>query len=187
VDPPVSVLFVAASSIEAIEHSSSLSTSPSLLSHLFVCAAGAIKMAFSRSVASLYRTSRALNARGANPVNRVFGHERFGARAYAAAFQRDKPHVNIGMFRSTSLDFHTSVLMVMQAQLATSITARPPSQQRSPSDKQKRVTRSILIMALLTRRLKRGSEVSRSPLPTSNTIPMLATTPTSIAPVTPIT
>jgi elongation factor Tu len=57
-------------------------------------------MAFARSVTSLFRTSRALNARGANPINRVFGHERFGARAYAAAFQRDKPHVNIGMSKS---------------------------------------------------------------------------------------
>lgn len=54
-------------------------------------------MAFARSVTALYRTSRALNARGANPVSRVFGHDRFGARGYAAAFQRDKPHVNIGM------------------------------------------------------------------------------------------
>lgn len=96
----------------SIEHSSSPSCSTSLLSHLFGGAAGAIKMAFSRSVTSLYRTSRALNTRGANPVNRIFGHERFGARAYAAAFQRDKPHVNIGMFMIKSHGLHGPILML---------------------------------------------------------------------------
>jgi len=55
-------------------------------------------MAFSRSVSSLLRTSRHLvaPARGVNPVNRVFGHDRFAARAYATAFERTKPHVNVG-------------------------------------------------------------------------------------------
>ncbi|KAI1610824.1 translation elongation factor Tu [Exophiala viscosa] len=55
-------------------------------------------MAFSRSVTSVLRTSRhiASPSRGANPVNRVFGHDRFGARTYAAVFNRDKPHVNVG-------------------------------------------------------------------------------------------
>ena len=56
-------------------------------------------MGLSRSVTSLLRTSRhvASPARGLNPVNRVFGHDRFGARNYAAVFERNKPHVNVGM------------------------------------------------------------------------------------------
>ncbi|KIX08487.1 translation elongation factor Tu [Rhinocladiella mackenziei CBS 650.93] len=55
-------------------------------------------MAFSRSVTSLLRTSRHIvtPARGVNPVNKVFGHDRFGARTYAAVFERNKPHVNVG-------------------------------------------------------------------------------------------
>ncbi|RVX75039.1 Elongation factor Tu, mitochondrial [Exophiala mesophila] len=54
-------------------------------------------MAFSRSLTTLLRTSRhVVGPARVNPVNRVFGHERFGARTYAAAFTRDKPHVNIG-------------------------------------------------------------------------------------------
>jgi len=55
-------------------------------------------MAFSRSVTSLLRTSRHVvtPARGVNPVTKVWGHDRFGARTYAAVFERTKPHVNIG-------------------------------------------------------------------------------------------
>jgi hypothetical protein len=69
-------------------------------------------MAFSRSISSLYRTTRALNARGGNPVNRVFGHDRFGARSYAQAFQRDKPHVNIGKSIVTAVASPESILMM---------------------------------------------------------------------------
>ncbi len=55
-------------------------------------------MPFTRSVASILRTSRTglSVSRSANPVTRVFGHDRFGARTYAAAFERNKPHVNVG-------------------------------------------------------------------------------------------
>lgn len=55
-------------------------------------------MPFARSVISVLRTSRTglSFSRGANPVNPVFGHDRFGARTYAAVFERNKPHVNIG-------------------------------------------------------------------------------------------
>lgn len=62
------------------------------------CLLRASIMAFSRSVTSFLRTSRHIVSptRGANPVNQVFGHDRFGARTYAAVFQRDKPHVNVG-------------------------------------------------------------------------------------------
>jgi len=55
-------------------------------------------MPVSRSLVSILRTSRATlsQPRGANPVNRVFGHDRFAARTYATVFERTKPHVNIG-------------------------------------------------------------------------------------------
>jgi elongation factor Tu len=61
-------------------------------------------MPVSRSFISILRTSRTAlsQSRGANPVNRVFGHDRFAARTYATVFERTKPHVNIGenFFRS---------------------------------------------------------------------------------------
>jgi len=52
----------------------------------------------SRSVASIIRTGKTslVRSRGANPVQQVFGHDRFGARGYAQVFQRTKPHVNVG-------------------------------------------------------------------------------------------
>ena len=55
-------------------------------------------MPVSRSFLSILRTSRAAlsQSQGANPVNRVFGHDRFAARTYATVFERTKPHVNIG-------------------------------------------------------------------------------------------
>ena len=58
----------------------------------------AVKMPVSRSLVSVLRTTRVglSQARGANPVNRVFGHDRFAARTYATVFERNKPHVNIG-------------------------------------------------------------------------------------------
>lgn len=45
------------------------------------------------------RTSRiaAQSSKNVNPVNTVFGQNRIAARNYAAAFQRTKPHVNVGM------------------------------------------------------------------------------------------
>lgn len=60
-----------------------------------------VAMVFSRSLTTFLRASRhiATPARGANPVNRVFGHDRFGARGYAAVFSREKPHVNVGESR----------------------------------------------------------------------------------------
>jgi hypothetical protein len=70
--------------------------SPLLSSSLFV--RHTANMTFARSITSVLKTSRAGLSlpRGANPVCRVFGHERFGARAYAVAFERTKPHVNVG-------------------------------------------------------------------------------------------
>ncbi|KAF7846228.1 hypothetical protein BT93_L4805 [Corymbia citriodora subsp. variegata] len=48
-------------------------------------------MAFTRTVSALMRSGK-----GSNPVQTVFGHNRIQTRTYAAAFQRTKPHVNIG-------------------------------------------------------------------------------------------
>jgi hypothetical protein len=72
-------------------HSPSLRSSPFLLLR-------AASMPLSRSVTSILRSSRTglSLSRGANPVNRVFSHDRFGARTYAAVFERNKPHVNVG-------------------------------------------------------------------------------------------
>lgn len=44
------------------------------------------------------RTSRAslLRPAGVNPVHHVFGKDRLSARGLATAFERTKPHVNIG-------------------------------------------------------------------------------------------
>lgn len=83
-------------------------------------------MAFSRSVTSLLRTSRHVvtPARGVNPVNRVWGHDRFGARTYAAVFERNKPHVNIGKSEMSRWPGAGIDLTHVQAQLATSIMAR---------------------------------------------------------------
>lgn len=56
-------------------------------------------MPFARSVNALLRTSRlaAQSSQSVNPVNLAFGQNRVAARTYAAAFQRTKPHVNVGM------------------------------------------------------------------------------------------
>ncbi|OJJ49841.1 hypothetical protein ASPZODRAFT_128378 [Penicilliopsis zonata CBS 506.65] len=52
----------------------------------------------SRSVNLLLRTSRSslLRPRAVNPVHHVFSHEKLAARGLATAFERTKPHVNIG-------------------------------------------------------------------------------------------
>ena len=93
-------------------------------SFLSISSPAGVAMTFSRSVTSLLRTSRhvASPARGLNPINRVFGHDRFGARTYATVFERTKPHVNVGRFTSghTVLGNADSC----QVQSATSIMAR---------------------------------------------------------------
>lgn len=52
----------------------------------------------SRSINVLLRTGRAslLRPRAANPVYHVFGNDRQSVRGLATAFERTKPHVNIG-------------------------------------------------------------------------------------------
>ncbi|CAI7650786.1 Elongation factor Tu [Penicillium manginii] len=55
-------------------------------------------MSFSRSINLLARTSRSslLRPRAANPVHHVFTSDKLAARGLATAFERTKPHVNIG-------------------------------------------------------------------------------------------
>ncbi|KAJ5291376.1 Elongation factor Tu [Penicillium angulare] len=52
----------------------------------------------SRSLNTLARTSRAslLRPRAINPVHHVFANDKMAARGLATAFERTKPHVNIG-------------------------------------------------------------------------------------------
>lgn len=115
------------------------------------CLLRASIMAFSRSVTSFLRTSRHIVSptRGANPVNRVFGHDRFGARTYAAVFQRDKPHVNVGECASippyciqlTTFRYHWSCRPwqgknpIRRKSKPQAYHARPRLQQPSPKDK----------------------------------------------------
>ena len=51
-----------------------------------------------RSLVPLLRTSRLAvqQQRGVNPVQQVFGRGANGIRGLATAFERSKPHVNIG-------------------------------------------------------------------------------------------
>ncbi|KAJ9239161.1 hypothetical protein DTO271D3_8701 [Paecilomyces variotii] len=52
----------------------------------------------SRSINLLLRSSRSslLRPRAVNPIHHVFANERLAARGFATAFERTKPHVNIG-------------------------------------------------------------------------------------------
>ncbi len=51
-----------------------------------------------RSIAPLLRTSRLAvrQTSGVNPLQQVFGNDAHGVRGLATAFERTKPHVNIG-------------------------------------------------------------------------------------------
>ncbi|KAJ5391609.1 Elongation factor Tu [Penicillium cosmopolitanum] len=55
-------------------------------------------MSFSRSINLLARTSRSslLRPRAVNPVHHVFTSDKLAVRGLATAFERTKPHVNIG-------------------------------------------------------------------------------------------
>jgi elongation factor Tu len=52
----------------------------------------------SRTANLLLRSSKAslLRPRAINPVQHVFGNNKLAARGLASAFERTKPHVNIG-------------------------------------------------------------------------------------------
>ena len=52
-----------------------------------------------RSLTPILRTSRLAlwQQRGVNPVQQVFGRDANGIRGLATAFERIRPHVNIGM------------------------------------------------------------------------------------------
>ena len=159
-------------------------------------------MPVSRSLVSVLRTSRATlsQPRGANPVNRVFGHDRFAARKYATVFERTKPHVNIGesqnaSFQSVVLTFagtighvdHGKVIRLQPSHDLCLILFRPHLQQPSQNDKQKKASPSIWNMAQLTKLPKNESEALPSPLHILNTKPRLGITLTLTAPGMPIT
>lgn len=54
-----------------------------------------------RSLAPLIRTTRLAicQQRGVNPVQQVFNNNHINIRGLATVFERNKPHVNIGMKR----------------------------------------------------------------------------------------
>ena len=58
-----------------------------------------------RSLTPLLRTTRLAvrQQKGINPIQQVFGKDANGARCLATAFDRSKPHVNIGMEKSKSI------------------------------------------------------------------------------------
>ena len=159
-------------------------------------------MPVSRSLVSVLRTSRATlsQPRGANPVNRVFGHDRFAARTYATVFERTKPHVNIGesqnaSFQPVDLTFagtighvdHGKVMRFHPSRDLCLIPPRPHLQQPSQNDKQKKASPSIWNMVRSTKLPKNESEALPSPLHILNTKPTLGTTLTLTAPGMPIT
>lgn len=59
-----------------------------------------------RSANLLFRSSRAslLRPRAVNPIQHVFLGDKLAARGMATAFERTKPHVNIGRWPSSSLN-----------------------------------------------------------------------------------
>ncbi len=58
-----------------------------------------------RSLVPLLRTTRLAvrQQKGINPIQQVFGKDANGVRCLATAFDRSKPHVNIGMEKSKSI------------------------------------------------------------------------------------
>ena len=58
-----------------------------------------------RSLTPLLRTARLAvrQQKGLNPIQQVFGRDANGVRCLATAFDRSKPHVNIGMETSKSV------------------------------------------------------------------------------------
>ena len=58
-----------------------------------------------RSLTPLLRTTRLAvrQQKGLNPIQQVFGRDANGVRRLATAFDRSKPHVNIGMETSKSV------------------------------------------------------------------------------------
>jgi hypothetical protein len=159
-------------------------------------------MPVSRSLVSILRTSRATlsQPRGTNPVNRVFGHDRFAARTYATVFERTKPHVNIGKtlmhwcrlktLTAAGTIGHVDHGKVTQLQCPHHLLLtlrRPHLQQLSQNDKLRKVTQDFSNMARLIKLLKNENEALPSPQHISNTRQMRGTTLTSIVQATPIT
>ena len=62
-------------------------------------------VALTRSLTPLLRTTRLAvrQQKGRNPIQQVFGRDANGVRCLATAFDRSKPHVNIGTGTSKSV------------------------------------------------------------------------------------
>lgn len=152
-------------------------------------------MSFART---LLRTSRALRQQSTNPIQPALGargQTQFvnSARSYATAFERSKPHVNIGTIGHVDHGKVSSVcatsfrLKPPSPDETFADLQRPPSQPPSPSVRPRRATPPTSSMAPLTRLPRSASVVSPSPPHTSSTPPTTGITPTSTALVTPIT
>lgn len=166
------------------DHIASISSHP--LSSLSYSSA----MSFARTA---LRTSRALRSHSSSPVQcalsqRAQSQFLNSSRCYATAFERSKPHVNIGTIGH--VDHGKASLPVTDPSTPLpllTLASRPPSPQPSPNARPKRATPAISSTAPSTRPPRSASEASPSPPPTSNTKPTAATTPTSTAPATPTT
>ena len=67
-------------------------------------------VARTRSLAPVLRTTRLAvrQQRGINPIQQIFGKDASGVRCLATAFDRSKPHVNIGMEKSNNIETESS-------------------------------------------------------------------------------
>ena len=138
--------------------------------------------AFTRSLSAFSRTSKlTFRSQGAlNPVHRIFTQDTRTARAYATAFERTKPHVNIGTIGHVDHGKVRPERSVAQVLKADGIFLhRLLSLLLSPNDKPRKDTPSYSSMVPLTRRLKRGSEASPFPPHISSTRRTIDITPMS--------
>ena len=76
-----------------------------VLSSVVCCISSATMSGIARTVNIFLRSSRTSLVRptGVNPVLHVFAKDRLAARGLATAFERTKPHVNIGRRLSSSI------------------------------------------------------------------------------------
>lgn len=132
-----------ASRLPRLDQSSFVSSTPSRFLWLFRRLSfhrRAVNMSsISRSANLLLRSSRAslLRPRAVNPVQHVFMKDRLAARGMASAFERSKPHVNIGRHRPLNLHLFISI------QLAKRMLCRYHWSRRSRQGKKYRVLLGI--------------------------------------------
>ena len=79
-----------------------------------------------RTANLLFRSSRAslLRPAGVNPVHHVFANNRLAARGLATAFERTKPHVNIGKLVNSLICKGFILTDLIKVPLVTSIMER---------------------------------------------------------------